>query len=222
MDLTEALYTTRAMRRVKPDPIPEKAVQAMIDAAIRAPSGGNSQNWRFIIVTDPDTKAALGNLYREGWEILQETVYKRAFERARALNNNDALAIQSSSAWLAENFEAVPLWVFVFSRNDETGASVYPGVWNMMLAARGLGIGTCLTTIAGYYRGDQVFEILGVPSGRGWVNNAAVSAGYPAGRWGTATRRPAHTVAFAEKWGTRPSWSVDEPLWLEPENYGRE
>ena len=80
MDLTEALYTTSAMLRVKPDPIPEDAVKEMLDAAIRAPSGGNSQNWRFVTVTDPDAKAALGDLYREGWEILQETVYRKAFE----------------------------------------------------------------------------------------------------------------------------------------------
>jgi nitroreductase len=210
------------MRRVRPDPIPDDAVLAMLDAAIRAPSGGNSQNWRFVTVTDPNRKAALGDLYRQGWEILQETVYKKAFERARAQDNKDALAIQSSSAWLAENFETVPLWVFVFSRNDPTGASVYPGVWNMMLAARGLGIGTCLTTIAGAFRGEQVFEILGVPLDRGWTNSAAVSAGYPVGRWGTAKRRPAHQVVFSEQWGSKPSWSVDEPLWLEPENYGRE
>ena len=222
MDLNEALYTTRAMRRVKPDPIAEEAVKAMLDAAIRAPSGGNSQNWRFITVTDPDRKTQLGDLYREGWQTLQDTVYKKAFERAKKLDNKPALAIQSSSAWLAENFEQVPLWVFVFSRNDPSGASVYPGVWNMMLAARGLGIGTCLTTIAGWYKSDEVFEVLGVPPDRGWTNSAAVSAGYPLGRWGTAKRRPANQVVFSEQWGNQPDWTIEEPLWLEPENYGRD
>ncbi len=222
MDLNEALYTTRAMRRVKPDPIPEEAVKAMLDAAIRAPSGGNSQNWRFVTVTDPGLKASLGELYREGWKTLQETVYKKAFERAEAQGNKQALAIQSSSAWLAENFEQVPLWVFVFSRNDPSGASVYPGVWNMMLAARGLGIGTCLTTIAGWYKSEEVFEVLGVPTGKGWTNSAAVSAGYPLGRWGTAKRRPAEQVVFSERWGNPPEWTIDEPLWLEPEGYGKD
>ena len=222
MELNEALYTTRAMRRVKPDPIPEDAVTAMLDAAIRAPSGGNSQNWRFVTVTDPGLKASLGELYRDGWQTLQETVYKKAFERAREQGNKPALAIQSSSAWLAENFEQVPLWVFVFSRNDPSGASVYPGVWNMMLAARGLGIGTCLTTIAGWFKSEEVFEVLGVPIGRGWTNSAAVSAGYPLGRWGTAKRRPAEQVVFSERWGNQPEWTIEEPLWLEPENYGKD
>ncbi len=132
------------------------------------------------------------------------------------------MRIRSSSAWLADNFEQVPLWVFFFSRNDPTGASIFPGVWNMMLAARGLGIGTCLTTIAGIFKSDEVFEILGVPTDKGWVNNAAVSAGYPLGRWGTAKRRPANEVVFSERWGNQPDWTVDEPLWMEPENYGRD
>ncbi|MEY2628085.1 MAG: hypothetical protein RJB08_1844, partial [Actinomycetota bacterium] len=66
MDLYRALYTTRAMRRVKPDPIPEDAVKRMLDAAIRAPSGGNQQKWRFLLLTDPTKKAKLQKLYREG------------------------------------------------------------------------------------------------------------------------------------------------------------
>ena len=221
MDLNEALYTTRAMRRVKPDPVPEDVIKAMLDAAIRAPSGGNNQNWRFVTVTDPALKAPLGDLYRDAWATLQSTVYKKAFEQADAVGDTQTMRIRSSSAWLAENFELVPLWVFFFSRNDPTGASIFPGVWNMMLAARGLGIGTCLTTIAGIFKSDEVFEVLGVPTDKGWVNNAAVSAGYPLGRWGTAKRRPANEVVYSERWGNQPDWSVDEPFWMEPENYGR-
>lgn len=221
MELNEALYTTRAMRRVKPDPVPEDAVKAMLDAAIRAPSGSNSQNWRFVTVTDSTLKAQLGDVYRAAWKILQETVYQGAAARAEAAGDTQAMRIRSSSAWLAENFEQVPLWVFAFGRNDPTGASIYPGVWNMMLAARGLGIGTCLTTIAGIFKSDEVFEILGVPTDRGWVNHAAVSAGYPLGRWGTAKRRPVNDVVFSERWGAGPNWTVAEPLWIEPDNYGK-
>lgn len=219
MDLFEALYTTRAMRRVKPDPLPEEAIRAMLDAATRAPSGGNNQNWRFVTVTDRALKEPLGELYREAWHLLQETVYKDSFERAEAAGDRQTLRIRSSSAWLAENFAEVPLWVFVFSRNDPTGASIFPGVWNLMLAARALGIGTCLTTIIGIFRQREVFDLLGVPSDKGWANNAAVSAGWPLGRWGTAARRPAHEVVFAERWGEKPPWTIDQPYWLEPEGY---
>ena len=146
MELLEALYTTRAMRRVKPDPIPEATVARIMDAAVRAPSGSNAQNWRFITVTDPVVKEPLGKLYGEAFEILQTQVYAGAKERAEAAGDEGALRIISSSQWLVDNFEHVPLWIFVFSRNDPSGSSIYPAIWNMMLAARGEGIGTCLTT----------------------------------------------------------------------------
>ncbi len=65
MDVYEALYTTRAMRRVRPDPIPEAVQARILDAAIRAPTGGNAQGWRFLLVDDPEIKGQLGPLYRD-------------------------------------------------------------------------------------------------------------------------------------------------------------
>jgi nitroreductase len=118
-----------------------------------------------------------------------------------------------SSAWLAENFEQVPLWLFAFSRNDPTGASIYPAVWNAMLAARGEGVGTCLTTVLGLFEAEATFEVLGVPSDKGWMLSASVSCGYPLGRWGIAERAPAHEVAFADRWGSPLGFEIDGPLW---------
>lgn len=212
MDLTEALYTTRAMRRVKPDPIPDDAIAAMMDAAIRAPSGGNNQNWRWLTVADPDTRAALGPLYRDAWDELQNTLYKGRREAAEASGDTQTIRVMKSSQWLADNFEQVPLLVFALHRNDPSGASIYPAVWNLMLAARGLGIGTTLTTILGIFKQAEVFELLGVPADKGWSIAATVSCGYPLGRWGVAARGPAHEVTYAERWGQAPAWTVDEPL----------
>ena len=76
MDLYEALYTTRAMRRVKPDPVPADVQALVLDAAIRAPSGGNAQSWRFLFIDDPAVKARLGPLYRESLSELWQTAYK--------------------------------------------------------------------------------------------------------------------------------------------------
>ncbi len=213
MDLKEALYTTRAMRRVKPDPVPPDAVAAILDAAIRAPSGGNSQNWRFLSVTDGETKAALGPAYRRAFEQLNQTIYRGRLEKAEADGDDGALRVMRSSAWLAENFEHVPLWLMAFSRNDPSGASIYPAVWSAMLAARGLGLGTCLTTILGIFEESTTFEILGVPTDKGWSLKAAVSCGYPTGRWGRAERAPAHLVAYSERWGDPFEPQVPEPLW---------
>lgn len=215
MDLYEALYTTRAMRRTTTEPVPEEVVAAMLDAAVRAPSGSNAQNWRFLVVTDQAVKDRLGPLYRESWVELNSTIYAGNRERAQETGHAQALRMYASSDWLAENFEQVPLWLLAFSRNDRTGASIYPAVWNAMLAARGHGVGTCLTTILGLFRQREAFEVLGVPDDKGWTLSAAVSAGYPAGRWGLAKRQPAHEVAFADRWGNDLGFTIDEPRWNE-------
>ena len=209
MDLYEALYTTRAMRRVRPDPIPEDVVTAMMDAAIRAPSGSNAQNWRWIVVDEPETINALAPLYRRAYEHLNEVVYA-GMDRT---SDPQMRRVTSSADWLAENFEQVPLVIMPFHRNDRSGASIYPAVWNLMLAARGQGVGTTLTTILGFFEADAVFELLGVPTDRGWSNAAAVTCGYPTGVWGVAARTPVDGVTFANRWGRAPEWSIPEPLW---------
>jgi nitroreductase len=209
MDLYEALYTTRAMRRVAPETIPDEDVRLMLDAAVRAPSGSNAQNWRWLVVTNKPTIAALADLYREAWGVLNETVYAGADRTA----NPQMTRVFNSSQWLADNFQHVPLVILPFHRNDPTGASIYPAVWNLMLAARGRGIGTTLTTILGSFRNEQVAELLGVPLDRGWKNAAAIPCGYPLGRWGVAARRPVEEVVYQERWGKSPEWRVPEPMW---------
>ena len=84
MDAREALYTTRAMRRVKPDPVPEEIQLRILDAAIRAPSGGNSQGWRFLIVDDSEQIAKIGALYSDCIDMLWETIYKDQVAEASA------------------------------------------------------------------------------------------------------------------------------------------
>lgn len=213
MDLNEALYTTRAMRRVSNDPIPTDVVRAMMDAAIRSPSGSNSQNWRWITVTDPETIGRLGPLYREAWAELNATIYKGRIDAVMASDDQGAKRVVSSSQWLADNFEQVPLVVLPYHRNDPSGASIYPGIWSMMLSARSHGVGTTLTTVLGWFRHDEVAALLDVPLDKGWTNAAAITCGYPLGRWGLAKRAPAQNVTFSERWGIAPEWEADDPLW---------
>jgi nitroreductase len=217
VDVYEALYTTRAMRRVRPDPIPEQVQERILDAAIRAPSGGNAQNWRFMLVDDPATKARLGPLYRECMAELWAGPYRERFERAEATPGEpasaSALRMRASAQHLADHFESVPLYLFGFTRNDPTGSSIFPAVWSAQLAARAEGIGSALTTVLGHYRGDQTLEVLAVPAGHGWHMACCVSFGYPTGRWAVAPRRPAHEVAYRNAWGTDVGLRVPEPLW---------
>ncbi|GMR02244.1 MAG: nitroreductase family protein [Acidimicrobiia bacterium] len=213
MDLYEALYTTRAMRRVASDPVPGDVVQSMLDAAIRSPSGGNTQSWRWLTVTDRPTIADLGLLYADAWAELNETFYKGRREAAEASGDETTMRVLSSAQWLADNFDQVPLVVLPFHRNDPSGASIYPAVWSLMLAARGHGVGTTLTTVLGTFKHVELAGLLGVPTDKGWQNAAVITCGYPLGRWGLAKRAPVHEVVYEERWGETPSWRLDEPLW---------
>ena len=220
MDIYEALYTTRAMRRVKPDPIPESAQARILDAAIRAPSGGNSQTWRFLLVDDPAKKAALGPLYRDSLDMLWKTIYAPRIAAMKAdpdsPESQQMARIVKSSVWLAENFEQVPLFLFGFAQHDPTGGSIFPAIWNAQLAARAEGIGSSLTSVLGVFHDAEVKEVLGVPVRQGWVQACCVSFGYPLGRWDVAPRRPVHEVAFRNGWGEPVGFEVDEPLWRVP------
>ncbi len=217
MDLNEALYTTRAMRRVKPDPIPRAAQARILDAAIRAPSGGNSQNWRFLLVDDQAVKDQLGPLYRESLDELWRTAYKDRIAAAQATPDDaagaGALRVVRSAQYLADHFEGVPLFMFAFAPNDTSGGSIFPAVWSAMLAARGQGIGSALTTVLGRYRREETLAVLGVPPNSGWVNVCCVSFGYPTGHWAVAQRIPAHEVAFRNQWGTGLEREIAVPLW---------
>lgn len=213
MDLFEALYTTRAMRRVSPDPVPDEVAAAMLDAAVRAPSGGNAQNWRFVVVTDDRLRGELAPLYSRAFTQLKETIYKGRVEKARERGDEVTLRVMRSSQWLADNADQVPMWLLVFSRNDPSGASVYPAVWSAMLAARAHGVGTCLTTVLGMFESAAVFDLLGVPADKGWQLSAAVSCGYPLGKWGVAERAPVEDVSFSNRWDEPLGFEVGGPLW---------
>lgn len=209
MDLYEALYTTRAMRRVSEEPVAEDDIRIMLDAAVRAPSGSNAQNWRWLVVTDRTTIGELATVYAEAYRILTETVYANV----NISGDPQKQRVKASSQWLADNFSSVPLVVLPYHRNDPSGASIYPAVWNLMLAARGRGIGTTLTTVLGMFKPDETAEVLQVPPDKGWVNAAAITCGHPLGEWGLAARKPAHEVVYQDSWGATPGWTIDEPMW---------
>jgi nitroreductase len=216
MDVYEALYTTRAMRRVTTEPIPMEIQAKILDAAIRAPSGGNTQNWRFLLVDDPGVKGRIAPLYRAAITTLWETIYAPLVATAEAdPDNPESMSfrtMQRSAEWLADHFADVPLYLFGFAQHDTSGSSVYPAVWSAQLAARAEGIGSSLTQVLAF-SDAEVKELLGVPADEGWHMNCCVSFGYPTGRWGVAKRQPAHEVSFRNQWGQPAGFDVPDPLW---------
>ena len=218
MDVFEALYTTRAMRRVSEDPLPEDVLKQMVDAGIRAPSGSNRQGWKFIVVTDPEIRNQLGDLYREAWDFYVKEFYGGTSDLGASDVLDDEKAkqvvrITKSATWLSENFHKVPAMFVVLSRNDPTGSSIFPAIWSLMLAARAHGVGTCLTTVLGMFKPEKAFEILNIPGDKGWKIDAVVTAGYPLGKWGVAKRTPVDEVTYLNTWGNKTNWNLEEPLW---------
>jgi nitroreductase len=216
VDIYEALYTTRAMRRVRPDPIPIDVQQRILDAAVRSPSGGNGQNWRFLLVDDKDVIARLAPIYQRCLQQVWDLVYKERLELANAdpddPDNAQMLRVQRSAQWGADHFTEYPLLMFSFSQGDPSGGSIHPATWSAMLAARADGVGTSWT-YAMVFELDNVLDVLGVPKDEGWVFSSCVTFGYPTGRWGVAARRPAHEVSYRNQWGTPVEFEIPEPLY---------
>jgi nitroreductase len=207
MDLFEAMHSLRAMRRLKPDPIPDEVLQRILQAAIRAPSGGNRQPWYFLVVRDASARRQLAELWRAGYQELLKIPYYA--EAAAGGGNVAQQKMMRSVQHLAAHLHEVPVHLIVCidtagqPPSFNHGSSIFPAIQNLMLAARGLGIGTVLTTIH-HYRDAELKALLGIPDHI--VVAALIPMGYPRGTFGAGPRKPLHEVTFLERWGQAPSW----------------
>ncbi len=221
--LFEAIHTARSLRRLKPDPIPEELLTQILDAAIRASSGGNAQNWAFIVVREVEQRRKLGAIYRKGSDIAAAIYAARG--RPAHLTEAQFQRLMTSGAHLWEHMGEAPVILIPCLRQptlppkqslppdiqaryqDEIaymdrirGASIYPAVQNIILACRALGLGTVITT--NHIRcEDEVRTVLGLPDDV--TTYALMPIGYPLDKFGPlTTRRPLAEVAHADRWGT--------------------
>jgi nitroreductase len=208
MEIHEALYTTRSMRRLKPDSIPYDVQARILDAAIRAPHIG--EQWRFLLVDDAQIKSRLAPLYRQALERLIGEAGGSLDDLLRA--DSPYRRTAQSGVYLAEHFAEVPLLLIGFGRTRD-GSGIYPALWSAMLAARAEGIGSTLTGVLQTYYADEVFDLLGVPKDGGWYLHGVIPMGYPLGKWGVGARKPVHEVAARNSWQGDLGLSVPEPLW---------
>lgn len=212
MELQEALYTTRAMRRLASDPIPDEVLLRILDAAIRAPSAGNAHGFRFLVVRDPETKRALQVVYREVLDELYRTRYAATADAVRAgTANTSQQRVTGSANHLADHLHEAPVLLFAFGLRSGD-SSVFPALWSACLAARAEGLGSTLTTLLKSRRA-AVEALLGLPSDSEYEMAAMIPLGRPTGRWGVAQRRPLHELVYSERWAEPPEWTCDEPLW---------
>ena len=196
ISLFEAIRSQRAIRRFRPDPVPQEAVERILQAAIHAPSGGNAQPWSFVVIRDRGIKQQLGVWYLDVWE----NIYTKSTSVATG-------AVYRSAEYLAHHFAESPLIILpcIKGTPDDKmtkGASIYPAVQNMLLAALELGIGSVITTFLQHHE-DKVKELLGIPDDIRMA--CAVPMGYPAEgeRFGGARRRPLADVVHYDGWGNQ-------------------
>jgi nitroreductase len=194
MSLEEAIYTTRAMRRLRNEPVPNELLSQVVEAATMGPTGNFSQNWRFYVVTDRDQIGQLGVLWKQ--------IYDRVRHRAGYLPDG----LLRSCEYMIEHFCDVPA-VILAGATDFPGrdahmlemttwyASILPSVQNLMLAARARGLGTTITTLP-LAAHDEVRKVVGVSDEVTLV--ACIPLGYPKGRFGRPARSPVDTVAFLD------------------------
>jgi len=197
--LGEAIYSLRAIRRIKPDPIPDDDLLDVLDAARQAPNGGNSQPWHFLAIKDEQLRRQFGELYREAWWA------KRADQGIHGPDDIDPTNRTTLSAMkFADEIGSVPAIVLVCATEQGAGAmgSVIPAVQNMLLAARALGVGGTITTLHPSVD-DRVKELLDIPQGIQIVY--AIPLGYPKGNFGPVTRKPLSEICSIDNWDNKIS-----------------
>jgi nitroreductase len=222
LGLFEAMYTARSLRHFKPDPVPEALITRVIDAAIRASSGGNTQHWTFVVVRDADKKRQLAALYRKASDYASAIYASRP--KPDHLSDEQYRQFLANSGYLWDHLAESPvilvpclqkrdlperdsLPAVVQARYERhlanlqrvTGSSIYPAIQNIILACRGLGLGTVITTNHMLYE-DEVKAVLGIPENVSTF--ALMPIGYPTRKYGPLTRKPVAEVTFADTWGT--------------------
>ena len=199
--LFEIMRTTRSMRRLKPDPVPDDLIRRILEAAVCAPSGGNMQRWRFLVVRDPEVKRTAGAFYKRAWEEQVSPRY-RAGEPAPGMDRERFLRLLAAAEHLAHHIHEAPVWIVPCLEGGTptrtSGSSIYPAVENMLLMARALGLGATLTTLHLIFE-REVEAALGLPPEA--HSYAILPIGYPLGRFGPVRRMPLAEVAYEDRWG---------------------
>ena len=205
MGLFEVMYNCRAMRRLDTKPVPEELLVKLIDAANQAPSGSNMQNGRWIVVRDPEVKQKLADQNRQG----VEAYIAPMSQRPEGLPHQSAEKRQrmlKSVLWQMEHMHEIPALVIAClefgTKVDGEGVyrgagSIWPGIQNLLLAARGLGLGAAPTTL-GLRDQDAVRQILSMPDTMAAL--CLIPVGWPLGKFGPVTRKPVSEIMKFDRW----------------------
>jgi nitroreductase len=197
LPLLEGIRTTRAIRRLRPDPVPAALVRKVCEAGTFAPSGGNRQPWIFVAVTDAERRARVAELYREAFHAYIAPALEAAespdFPEAKRRNAYAALH-------LADHLHEAPVHLFVAGwtrRGSEQAQAIFPCIQNVLLACRAVGLGASLTTVHRAH-GAEIDAMLGLPER--CPTSALLPIGWPRGRFGRPPRRSVDECLFWERY----------------------
>lgn len=203
--LFEALYSTRALRRFTDNPVSDEDLYQVIDAAIRAPAGGNMQIWHFLIVRDEAKRQAIGEMYWQTW-----TEYGKQYvddpSNIDKLPRQMRMVVRSTDD-LARNIAKVPVHLFVCGP-EQAGGSLYPAMQNVLLACRGLGLGSVITSFHSGHM-DKLRPLLKIPEGQ--TAHALLPIGWPSDKIGPVNRRPVRKAASIDTWGNTWEYGANQP-----------
>ena len=194
MPLGEAMFTQRAIRRFKRDPIPDDVLGDIMEATIRAPNGGNTQQWHFVVVKDDELRRKLAELYHEAWWA------KRADAGIRGPEDiPPGKSSMRSAMRMANEFGDAPVMVLVCAtaKGAQAAGSVIPSAQNMLLAARAFGVGGTIATLHPVVE-ERVHDLFGIPDDAQVVY--CMPLGYPRGEFGSVQRRPLTEVCGVDGW----------------------
>ena len=202
LDLFEIMATTRAMRRLRPDPVPDALIRRILEAGVCAANGANRQTWRFLVVKDRAVKEQVQRVYQRAFDEVIGPMYTAA-PPPPGVHPERYAAQQRAVAYLTEHFAEAPVWIVACLEESGrpgrgSGASIYPALQNMLLAARALGLGATLTT-RHLLHAEEADAAFGLPEGV--RSYAIVPIGWPLGRFGPVGRRPLADVVFGDRWG---------------------
>ena len=211
--LLEGLATTRAIRRYRDEPVPESVLRDILFAATRAPSGSNRQPFRFVVLNTgakaTAAKAMIGESARALWNAKRQN---DGYDQGSGADDSSPKARMARTMQsYVDNFDQVPVLVLPClvryrAPAPMEGASVYPAVQNLLLAARALGYGGVITGFHGAVDAP-LKELLGIPEEV--FIAATVTLGKPVGGHGPVRRRPMAERVYGDEWGRAPDWAVD-------------
>lgn len=200
MPVGEAMFTQRSIRRFRPDPIPTEDLRLILEAAVKAPNGGNRQIGRFLVLTDRAVIRQFGVLYREAW--WAKRLDERGWTKPEDIPPEEKT--YRSAAQLAEEMKDAPCIVLALAVPPGHANSVIPACQNLMLAARTLGIGSVPTTLHPKVM-DRAYALLGIPKDVSF--HFCIPLGYPRGSFGPTSRKPTSETTSLNRWGAPVPWA---------------